>query len=81
MTKSYIIPGIVALLALAACAPPKTIIPNISQEALDAMGPGQDLTQVRRNRSGCYLIQSEDDLAGFLMPVRDVFGENVCDEQ
>jgi len=67
------------LLALAGCAEPPAPLPYISPEALAAIPEGTDLSTVWRRQDGCYFIQTEDELTGYLIMVKDGSDTQVCD--
>ena len=69
-----------ALVALAACAPEPEPLPYISEKALAALPPRTDLRTVQRRYNGCYVIQTEDELTGYLKQVTDANGNLVCDD-
>ena len=66
-------------LLLAACGPATEPVGYISPEALAAIPPGTDLSTVWRRDDGCYFIQTDDELSGYLLIVRDGTGNQVCD--
>ncbi|WP_152544556.1 hypothetical protein [Actibacterium mucosum] len=53
----------------------------ISPAALAALPEGTDLRTVVRRDDGCYFIQTEDELSGYWIRVRDESGTQVCDPQ
>lgn len=65
---------------VAGCAPAPEPLPYISDKALAALPPGTDLYTVGRRDDGCYYIQTEDGLSGYLTLLRDPSGQQVCDE-
>jgi len=68
------------LMSLAGCGPAPEPLPYISDKAMAALPPGTDLYDVGRRDDGCYFIQTEDGLSGYLTLLRDPSGELVCDE-
>ena len=49
-------------------------------KALAALPPRTDLRTVQRRYNGCYVIQTEDELTGYLKQVTDANGNLVCDD-
>lgn len=72
--------GVMMGLVMAGCGAPAPV-PEISAAAMAALPQGTDLRTVWRRDDGCYFIQTEDELTGYLIKVKDNAGQQVCDPQ
>ena len=79
LTGRFAVAGGVMGLLLAGCSAPAPA-PYISPRAMAALPPGTDLRTVRRRADGCYFIQTEDELSGYLGKLTDGNGNLVCDD-
>lgn len=76
MIRPFAVLGLFALTACTASEP----LPYISPAAMAALPEGTDLQTVWRRDDGCYFIQTEDELSGYLIRVKDAGGSQVCDD-